>query len=213
VILLLPTWLALFATVLGLGLLVMAAGRSLRFVLVVPRIWPTFWLGFSVALALLPLVSLVGPVAGGAAAFLGALATLGWAIGHRLVVHNLVREIRRPRAGLYALAVALTPPLIAYSASRPVTWFDSVTTHLSQVRWISDYGAVPGLANLYPKLGFDSAFHTFAALVNHGPWRDRAAHVAVSFVFCMLLLHWAAVVLLDGSLRARLYALVRHVSA
>jgi len=43
--------------------------------------------------------------------------------------------------------------------------YDGGLYHLAAVRWIWEYGAVPGLANLHGRLGFNSALSAVAALV------------------------------------------------
>lgn len=41
--------------------------------------------------------------------------------------------------------------------------YDNLLYHLAAVRWVADFGSVPGLANLHGRLGFNSALHPLAA--------------------------------------------------
>src|ERR1700741_5010153 len=41
---------------------------------------------------------------------------------------------------------------------------DTLLYHLAAVRWVADFGSVPGLANLHGRLGFNTALHPLAAL-------------------------------------------------
>jgi hypothetical protein len=46
---------------------------------------------------------------------------------------------------------------------------DTLLYHLAAVRWVADFGSVPGLANLHGRLGFNSALHPLAGLFG-GPF-------------------------------------------
>src|ERR1700741_3901990 len=52
---------------------------------------------------------------------------------------------------------------------------DTLLYHLAAVRWVADFGSVPGLANLHGRLGFNSALHPLAALLSSpgGLWLGR----------------------------------------
>ena len=41
---------------------------------------------------------------------------------------------------------------------------DTLLYHLAAVRWVADFGSVPGLANLHGRLGFNSALHPLSGL-------------------------------------------------
>ena len=41
---------------------------------------------------------------------------------------------------------------------------DNLLYHLPALRWLADFGSVPGIANLHGRLGFNSALHPLAAL-------------------------------------------------
>ena len=47
--------------------------------------------------------------------------------------------------------------------------YDNLLYHLAAVRWVAEFGSVPGLANLHGRLGFNSALHPLAALFG-GPF-------------------------------------------
>jgi hypothetical protein len=46
---------------------------------------------------------------------------------------------------------------------------DTLLYHLAAVRWVADFGSVPGLANLHGRFGFNSALHPLAGLFG-GPF-------------------------------------------
>jgi hypothetical protein len=53
----------------------------------------------------------------------------------------------------------------AFNALTPGFCYDSALYHLLAVRWVWEYGAVPGLANLHGRLGFNSALSSLAGIL------------------------------------------------
>lgn len=47
----------------------------------------------------------------------------------------------------------------AYFASGHVVWLDTGIYHAQSLRWVKEFGSVPGLGNLFPQQGFNSAWH------------------------------------------------------
>ena len=59
-------------------------------------------------------------------------------------------------------------PCLVFAAMNALTngfCYDTLLYHLAAVRWVADFGSVPGLANLHGRLGFNTALHPFAALL------------------------------------------------
>jgi hypothetical protein len=52
--------------------------------------------------------------------------------------------------------------------------YDTGLYHAQTVRWINEYGTPPGLGNLHSRLAFNSSWHSFAALLDNGPWDNRS---------------------------------------
>ena len=65
--------------------------------------------------------------------------------------------------GKLALAVFLTV-LFAYGSSRGYMHYDTGLYHAQSIRWIEEYGVVPGLANLHSRFGYNSAAFALCAL-------------------------------------------------
>ncbi len=53
--------------------------------------------------------------------------------------------------------IAVASCLVALGANEPVGLGDTCSTHIQQVKWARDYGAVIGLGNLNSKLAFDQS--------------------------------------------------------
>lgn len=85
----------------------------------------------------------------------------------------------------------------AYFASGHVVWLDTGIYHAQSLRWVKEFGSVPGLGNLLPQLGFNSAWHALWGFFDHGLFdAGRTYHVAGLVPVALLLALW-----LDGSLR------------
>lgn len=211
---LLAIWLALALVCAGVGRLVLRLVRRGRRDLLLLDGFEQAWLGVATLLGLLGLLSLFAPI--GASAALGAVALgiLGWGLTMREATGSLLRGGRRlsPRA-VFRLAVSLLAGLfVAKGANAPITWWDTLSTHLQQVKWIHAYPAVPGLANFSPKLGFDQLHFLMAAALEEGPLVGRTVHVVNGFFTALFAWQWIDTLLRPSPTprneRARLYALL-----
>lgn len=66
----------------------------------------------------------------------------------------------KKRMLLYCLLVLL----FAYGSSRGYMHYDTGLYHAQSIRWIEEYGVVPGLANLHSRFGYNSAAFALCAL-------------------------------------------------
>ncbi len=68
-------------------------------------------------------------------------------------------------------------------ADQPASHYDTDLYHAQSIRWIEEYGIVPGLGNLHHRLAYNSAFFSLQALFS---WRfilGRSLHCVNGFVF------------------------------
>lgn len=72
--------------------------------------------------------------------------------------------------------------IIALYMARQVTWFDTGLYHFGAIRWLADYGAVPGLALLLSNLGFTSSWFALAAPLNAAGISSNVSAVTNGFV-------------------------------
>jgi hypothetical protein len=78
-----------------------------------------------------------------------------------------VGTIRRAVHGTRLLNLLLLVPCLVFAAMNALTngfCHDMMLYHLAAVRWVAEFGSVPGLANLHGRFGFNSALHPLAAL-------------------------------------------------
>ncbi|ESA32847.1 hypothetical protein N836_02200 [Leptolyngbya sp. Heron Island J] len=72
--------------------------------------------------------------------------------------------------------------------SKQVSWFDTGLYHFGAIRWIADYGAVPGIALLNNGFAFVSSWFALAAPFNPGFLGDRSSAILNGYLFFLVLL-------------------------
>lgn len=93
---------------------------------------------------------------------MGFCLGIGFLLRRRLgaFVLDRIRETGRGRLLLYGILVLL----FAYGSSRGYMHYDTGLYHAQSIRWIEEYGVVPGLANLHSRFGYNSAAFALCAL-------------------------------------------------
>ena len=171
-------------------------------------------IGFGVVMCLLQFLTLIFPV--NAMVFAGfwwvCIMCLCDAIGIRVLRYRnafvcgetacVSREDRHVKQwvlwAVYIAVLSAIALLIAGASAMPrIGGYDTYLYHLHSVRWMNTYPAVPGLANLHIRLGTNTIWLLFAAMLNHGPLHGRVAWVMPGFglwLFIAYLLYvvWSA---------------------
>ena len=81
---------------------------------------------------------------------------------------------------IFALGcICLFPAIIM--ASGPVGYFDTGLYHAQAVKWINEYGTVPGLGNLHHRLAFNSSWFYFSAFFDMFTFDGKTAHLVNLF--------------------------------
>ncbi len=101
---------------------------------------------------------------------------------------HLIRAIKQYpyRTITYVLLVCL----FAYGTSRGYMHFDTNLYHAQAIRWIEEYGVVPGLANIQSRFGYNSAEFALNAIYGFKWLLGRSLHTTAGFF--MLLSSFAA---------------------
>jgi hypothetical protein len=130
---------------------------------------PAFLLpGLFVATVFAETWSLFGGLAPWANPALILIAAILAAARWRTFVNTVGEGFRNTRWSSLILFV----PCLLFAALNALTngfCHDTLLYHLAAVRWVADFGSVPGLANLHGRLGFNSALHPLAGLFS-GPF-------------------------------------------
>ncbi|WNZ24412.1 hypothetical protein HJG54_17150 [Leptolyngbya sp. NK1-12] len=146
------------------------------------------WLGIlALALALLTtgLFLPLSPWVGGGF-FLGFLLLAFRSKSTRSEVATFYRQISAWQIVIY-FGVALA---IAAFVSQPVIWEDTGLYHYSVIRWLAEFGTVPGIALLFANFGFTSAWFAFAAPLNPDILAARASTIANGLIFLLAVLQF-----------------------
>ena len=203
-LLLAAAWIALLAaaTAAGLGIVHLARGGS-AFDRLGDRLVAAAWVGLIVIGVVLQGASLVvalSPATGG----IVALAGLAGALAMPAVRRDLVALARRLNPALVAGGLVLLAGVAAYMAQR-VVWTDTGLYHASAIRWLSEEGAVRGLAHIHSRFGYSSLWFDLSAPFNDGDLRERLVAVVSGFALLLAGAQLALVGIRALSGRARHY--------
>ena len=88
---------------------------------------------------------------------------------------------------LSILAIICLLSAVVY-ASGPVTSFDTGLYHAQAVKWITEYGTVPGLGNLQHRLAFNSSWFHLAAFFDTMAFAGKSYHLINVIAFSLALI-------------------------
>ncbi|MFZ5624466.1 MAG: LIC_10190 family membrane protein [Gemmatimonadota bacterium] len=180
----LGTQLVVAAAFVGLGLVVRRAFGlgtvALRDVFI------AFWVGLAAVMLFLLCWSFVFPVGGTALAIVLVAGLAGLA---RCASTLRLIPDREPwcRSPLLLTLAALSALWLANLCRGPMMNTDTGLYHLQGILWAESLPTVPGLANLFGPLGFNNASFLYDAMLDTGPWENRAQHVANGLLLQVLL--------------------------
>jgi hypothetical protein len=151
------------------------------------RFIAAIWLGiiaFSLVLLTSSLVLPLSPLVGwGIAVSLAAVSLISKQTQNEIVA---LRSSISLRLILGFLTLEL---LVAVLTTQQIVWFDTGLYHLGSIRWLSEFGAVPGVALINAKFGFTSSWFAFAAPLIPKFVGDRVGAIANGFVFLIAIIH------------------------
>jgi hypothetical protein len=161
-----------------------------------------FWMGLVAVFAILQIWSIILPVNIYALLFVVFLACVSATL-------LLRKGIRLPKINIkFLICTGLILFAISYFASLSGGWPDTYGYHLSAVKWINMYKVVPGLANLYTRLGFNSSFFLFASMIDNLFLKDRSSHVALSLMSSVLSIEFLWIFLKSKSNHLKIFLLL-----
>lgn len=101
------------------------------------------------------------------------------------IKNRIVQSVKR--SGRAHRIAALVLVLIwAYCTSRGYMHYDSDLYHAQSIRWIEEYGVVPGLGNIHVRFAYNSSFFALSALYSMKFLGGQSLH-AVNGFFALLL--------------------------
>lgn len=121
------------------------------------------------------------------------IAIAGLGIGLALLLPATRREIARiishSHRGIYGQFLLILA-IAAQLMSGQITWIDTGLYHYGMMRWLSDYGAVPGVGLIDSRMGWPSAWFAFAAPFNPEIAQTQGTAVANGFLLVIAIAHW-----------------------
>jgi hypothetical protein len=174
------TWAVIALALIGLGSIVLALFSEDNSLI------DSFWMGLGISVAVLEIWSLVLPVTASVALFLFGAGLFGLALTRSKLPAGLLAAWQNSR-WLLLLGVAFAL-LLALRSCGPCEYGDTGLYGAPSVHWIQTYPAVPGLANLHGRLGFNSSVFLCIAALGQGPWKDLGFHLFTGF---LLAAFWA----------------------
>src|SRR6266446_998109 len=174
------TWAVIALALIGLGSILLALlGRD-------DSLIDAFWMGLAICLAVLEIWNLVLPVTSSSALFLFGFGLFGLAVSRSKVRTGLLAAWQNSR-WLLLLGVAFAL-FLGLRCCGPCDYYDTGLYGAASVRWSQTYPAVPGLANLHGRLGFNSSVFLCIAALGQGPWKDLGFHLFTGLLLSAL---WA----------------------
>jgi hypothetical protein len=79
--------------------------------------------------------------------------------------------------------------MIAMTSSGPIMMDDTDSYHLQNIKWIQEYGSVPGLVNLHERFGFNSSWFSSVASLNFSS-KTTGGFTLLNSVLSLLLGYW-----------------------
>lgn len=159
-----------------------------------------FWLGLALQCLLLLLLGTMIPIG----AMLGVLLII--IVISEFLLHTRLKKYSNelswtrffsPIFHILRIPLLFCEIVFAILLLKPMTWFDTGLYHLGLIRWLSQYGLVPGLALINRKLGFVSSWFAFSAPLTPEFLGDHIGAVSNGFLLvlgaCTVLLifyHW-----------------------
>lgn len=184
-------WLLLTMCAVTVGSAVLSAAGRVEFRHFGDQFIVAVWLGLLVFASALLGVSLLLPLRPGSSfALLAAMTAL--ALSSKKTRDLL--SFPRPAEISALLAIGALAAIAALDSTRWVQAFDTGLYHYQVVRWLSEYGTVPGMALLHFRLGFSSSWFALAAPFDSGPFQGRISGLLGGLAIFLALLHFGLAV-------------------
>src|SRR5229473_7877972 len=143
-----------------------------------------FWMGLAVSVTILEIWSLLLPINSSTTILLLCIGVLGL-LANRSILFSRIKFTLQTSRWLLLLGTAFTF-FLALRSCGPCEYYDTGLYGASAVRWIQTYPAVPGLANLHGRLGFNSSVFLCIAALGQGAWKDLGFHLFTGFLLSAL---------------------------
>lgn len=123
----------------------------------------------------------------GFAANVGLVLLCGLVLfGCRSRIFEALKYWNREYSTPYKVIILFLVILWAYFSSRGYFHYDSDLYHGQSIRWLEEYGVVPGLGNLHERFAYNSSFFALSALYSLKFVLGRSMHAMNGFIALLL---------------------------
>lgn len=145
------------------------------------------WIGLLTLANIFLVISLLGPLSP-LVALTATLLLLLLSLSSAQNRMNLRALLYRPPTASLVGVTALSLGTAAY-CTQVIVWYDSGLYHLQVIKWLSEFGLVPGLGLVHSRFGFISSWFALPAAFNHGVFEGRVAALPGALCLLLLLVH------------------------
>lgn len=152
------------------------------------------WIGLLVAIIVILTIGIFVPLRSSLAALFFIIpVTLSGLITFWLYRNSASTERKSTRKSnyqywiLYA-GVGASILYLAAAALGPVTNYDSGLYHLGAIKYAGEFSTIPGLANLYFPLGYNTSLYPLGAFLGNGPWADNGYRLVNGLLISLMVL-------------------------
>lgn len=114
------------------------------------------------------------------------LFCVGIVITKRRALSELIKMQRQIMSFPKVLGFVTLTIVMAYFTSAGTSFYDTPLYHAQSIRWIEEYGIVPGLGNLHCRLGYNSASFSLSALYSFSFLGIQSFHCVPGFIALLL---------------------------
>ncbi len=107
---------------------------------------------------------------------------------YRKDIWDNLRTFRLTVTPVKAAVIIVLLLVFAYGASTGIIHYDTGLYHAQSIRWIEEYGVVPGLGNLHSRLAYNSASFCLSALYSMSFLGGQSYHCCAGFLAFLLAL-------------------------
>ncbi len=107
---------------------------------------------------------------------------------YRKDIWDNLRTFRLTVTPAKAAVIIVLLLVFAYGASTGIIHYDTGLYHAQSIRWIEEYGVVPGLGNLHSRLAYNSASFCLSALYSMSFLGGQSYHCCAGFLAFLLAL-------------------------
>ncbi len=147
------------------------------------------WLGLLALSILLLGLSLIGALT--AAKFAGlAVGAVAASLAHRETRLEARSILKSMRSSALRLPVAILVVALALYATREASYYDTALYHYQYMKWLSEYGLVPGLGLIHFRFGFITSWFAIPAVFEDTVMAGRTTAILGGMVLLLVSLQW-----------------------